>query len=664
MPRKTKTEVKKDRLYVFIEWLAHRPILTELLLTAVTVLFGMQILRVLIPDISWILGGRFGLGPLQMGLIGIAIFLLGFLAGPLSWVIGNRHLVTFTVAVMGLVRLLMQVLWDLPFLNFILAILGVILFIIFLPAGFEEARRRGGTSISYYAVGLLGGLALDTAINGTFGTYDVIWQAALLPVLLTLLIFILQLVLLIGTTPAMYHENPSAALADKPLSLPRSFTWLAIGPFLFLELVVFQNIPRLSTLTGWSLPIAFILTLIGQLAGIAVATLIVTKNWRMLWPWALGAGIILIATLFFGYQQHASLIAALFVIGQVLVSAVITMVVMGIASSTGKARRSTIWIANGIGTILFIFLVLAYYAVYEIKLPYPNPVIELVAGGIITACAVGAVIFGSQKLKVAPGLWTVSILALILLALPLAEIITWRTSTPSHGPGLPITVMTYDLNYGFNTKGKLNIDEIAKTIEVNRPDVLALQEVSRGWVTNGRLDMLEYLSHRLQMPYVYGATADQFVGNAILSRYPIIAFVRQSLPQGQEITRPGFIAALVDLGTERIKVIDTQFATGQTASPTRQDESQAIIDFWGGVDSTLLMGDFAAQSTTPEMGKLSQDRLVDASATKSVLTTFPYTRAVDRLDYIWTSPDLRANDVAVMASTASDHLPLVATIDR
>jgi hypothetical protein len=179
MPRKARTAVKKDKLFILIEWLAARPLLTELTLTAITVLFGMQVLRVLIPDINWVLGNLFGLGALQLGLIGIAIFITGFLSGPLSWLTGNRRLITFTVAGLGLVRLLMQVSWDAPIFSLALAILGTILFILFLPAGFEDARLRGGRSVTNYVLGFLGGLALDTAINGAFGTYDVAWQAHL-----------------------------------------------------------------------------------------------------------------------------------------------------------------------------------------------------------------------------------------------------------------------------------------------------------------------------------------------------------------------------------------------------------------------------------------------------------------------------------------------------
>lgn len=668
MPSEAKTAEKKDKLIVFIEWLAARPLLTELTLTAITVLFGMQVLRVLIPGMYWILGSRVGLTAIQIGLVGFVIFLTGFLVGPLSWLSGNRRLIAFTIAGLGLVRLLMQVSWDEPLFGLGLAIVGTILFVIFLPASFEEARLRGGPSVSRYVLGLLCGLALDTAINGAFGTYDIAWQANLLPVLLTLLIFVVQLALLVGTAPAIYSVPAKSSAASKGrISLARSFTWLAVGPFLFLEVVVFQNIPRVATLTSWPLPLAFGLTLLAQLAGLAAAYFVLAKNWRMLWPWTLGAGIILIAALVFGYQQPAALIALLLIIGQVLLSSIIAVVLVGIASSADKIGRSSLWIANGVGMVLFIVLVFAYYAVYEMRLPYYNPAIELVAGGIITACAVGAVIFAQQKMKVDTQSWSVAIFALILLVLPLAQIVTWRTPTAVAGQGYPVSVMTYNLHNGFSVKGKLDIDEIAKVIENNRPDVVALQEVSRGWVVSGRLDMLAYLSNRLHMPYVFGPTADPFWGNAILSRYPIVAYSRENLPPPELPTQRGFIVALIDLGNnQQIKVITTQLDDIQADTDIRQPQAQTIIDFWGGLDSTVILGDFYAplQSQEPAIVKLFQSGLQNASLKWQYRNSFPSNNPQSEVDYIWTSPDLTAGDGGVLPGTASDHLPVVAVINR
>jgi endonuclease/exonuclease/phosphatase family metal-dependent hydrolase len=421
-----------------------------------------------------------------------------------------------------------------------------------------------------------------------------------------------------------------------------------------------------ATLTGWPLPMAFGLTLLAQLAGLAAASFVVGKNWRMLWLWATVAGVILIAALVFAFQQPAALIALLFIIGQVLIAAIIAMVLVGIASSTGKTKRSSLWIANGIGMVLFILLIFAYSAVYDIKLPYNHTIMEPIAGGIIVACAIGALVVEEQKkIKADLKLWSVSTFALILLVLPLAQIITWRTPTAVTGEGFPVTVMTYNLNNGFNPKGQLDINEIAEVIETNRPDIVALQEVSRGWVVNGRLDMLAWLSYRLQMPYVFEPTAGPFWGNAILSRYPIVAYSRENLPPSDLLIQRGFIVALIDLSEyEQMKVITTQLDTLEGNTDIRQLQAQKIIDFWGGLNSTVILGDFSATPASLEIVLLSQSRLQDAALLWKFSKTFPSNNPQEKRDYIWTSYDLRVRDGGIPPSTASDHLPVVAVINR
>jgi len=669
MPSRVKVTSKKDRLSTSVEWLAVRPLLTELTLTAITVLFGMQVLRVLVPGMFWTLGGRMEWGATELGIIGFLVFLTGFLAGPLGRLLGNRRLVAVSAIGLGLMRLLMQVWWNEPLFNLSLAILGTILFIIFLPACFEDARSKGSPAVSRYVLGLLGGIALDVAINGAFNTYDTVWQIEPLPLLLTLLLLIIQLALILAFTSIIKATSEkSRTIKDNMISMARSFTWLAIGPFLFLELVIFQNIPRVAVLTGWPLPIAFGLTLLAQLAGLAAAVWLLSKSWRMLWPWALAAGVLLIAVLTFGYQKPAALIALTFILGQVLVSALIVMSLIGITTSTGKTQRSGVWIANGIGMILLLLLIFAYYAVYDISLPYNNAILEPVAGGIVAACAIGALIFWQPKIEVTPKLWLIPTCALILLLLPLIQTITWRTPTADTGQGFPIRVMTYNLHNGFNTKGKLNIEELAQVIENSNPDIVALQEVSRGWLVSGRLDMLTWLSQRLNMPYISGPTADPFWGNAILSRYPIMAYSQADLPPRNLFIRRGFIAALIDLGNDQqVKVIATHFHHLEGDTDIRQLQSQTILDFISTIDNnhTVLAGDLNAEPTDREMVMLYQAGLRDAAS--GIEPTLVYTFASDnphkRIDYTWTSSDLsRILDVQIPLSIASDHLPVVTVI--
>lgn len=668
MPPRAKSSVKRDRVSVFAEWLADQPLLTELTLTALTVLFGMQVLRALIPGMVWVFGSQMGWNAPELGLIGLLVVLIAFLSGPLGRLMGNLRLVAISAAGLALVRFVIQVWWSQPLFNLILAIIGTIFFVIFLPAYFENARRRGGRAISRYALGILGGIALDVAINGAAGTYDTIWQLQPLPLLLTLLLVIIQLLLLLGITPTK-KASPPESRGDKAsgISTGWSFTWLAIGPFLFLELVIFQNIPRLATLTGWPLPMTFGFTLISQLAGLAAAAWILARPRQNLWPWALVYGVLFIASVALSHQETSALVALLFIVGQVLLSSLTVMMLKSITAGTEKTDRSSVWIANGVAIAIFLALLFVYSGVIQANLPNSNAILEPVAGGIVAVCAIVASFGIRRQPQVNPKLWPVPIIALIFLLLPIGQIVAWRTPTPMTGQGYPVRIMTYDLNSGFNTKGKLDIEEIAKVIEGTNSDIVALQEVSRGSVANGRLDMLAWLSQRLRMPYVFEPTSGKFWGNAILSRYPILAFSRENLPPPDVSMPSGLLAALIDLGNgQTIKVITTEFNHTEKNADVGQSQAKAVLDFWAGTNVTVILGNLNAQPDAPEIDAFNHAGLRDAAGKENKDRAYTYMSddTPQRLDYIWMSPDLSLSSIQVQSSKASAHFPVVAFIDR
>jgi len=342
------------------------------------------------------------------------------------------------------------------------------------------------------------------------------------------------------------------------------------------------------------------------------------------------------------------------------------LVFIGIGVSVQKTGFSGIVLANGLGMILLLLFLLGYYAVYNISLPYSNIIMKPIAASIVAICALGASTGLRHGTMATHRAWLAPVLALLLLILPLAGAITWRAPTAVSGEGFPVRIMTYNLHNGFNTEANLDMEDIAQVIENSQPDIVALQEVSRGWVVSGRVDMLTWLSQRLDLPYVFGPTADPFWGNAILSRYPIVEYTLYDLPPRDLFVLRGFTVALIDLGNgDRLQVITTHYHHLEEDTDIRQLQSDAVIDFWDGAERTVLLGDLNAQPNDPEMEMLRQAGLVDAMAgIEPPAYTYPSVNPERRIDYIWVSPDLRISDVWVPVSNASDHLPVVAEIDR
>ena len=641
-------------------WLADRPILMGVLVPALTVMFGLQVLRVLVPGLTWILGDRLGLGAVYLGGIALLVFMTAFLAGGLRRLLGESRSIIITAGGLGLLRLVMQVWWGEPLVNLVLAMMGTALFIIFLPLSLNASMNRGNSAISYFIIGLLTGLALDTTLHGASLTYDSVWQPAWPMMLLTGVLVLLQWLLLGGRAPSSERET---GINYKPGK--KTWAWLAIGPFLFLQLVVLHNVARLAVLTGWSLHLVTVWVLVAQLAGLAVVVWII-RGHRFMWLLSLISGVLLIVVLLFPYPESGWLAALALLAGQVSASLLMAIIIGGCVASS-NSDRSAITAANGIGMVMLVVLLLGYYVVYQIKLPYDNTVLEVVAAVIIAVCGLIAAVETRKRAVVNRRLWLVPVLLVLLLVPSFSSAVAWQEPEIEAGDGFPVRMMTYNLHNGFNPKGYLGMEALASVIEESQPDIVVLQEIARGWVISGRLDMLSWLSQRLDMPYVSGPTADPLWGNAILSRYPILEYENFELPPRDLFILRGFTVALIDIGGgEKLQVMATHFHHIEEDSGIRQQQSPAILDFWNSADNTVILGDFNSEPDSPEIAMHRDAGLVDTAArvSSSPANTFDSVSRYQRIDYIWVSPDLTVEEVFVPGTTASDHLPVIAVIGR
>jgi len=627
-------------------------------LPALTVVFGAQTLRLLLPRIVHYLGVQPGVSTIDLGLFAFGVFLTAFLAAALHRLVRLRAALALTAGGLAIVRLLEQ-LSTTSSLDLVLVTMGTVLFLLFLPLYLGHIRGGGSQSTSRYAIAILLGLALDTGLHGAFGTYDLSWRLGFAPLLLVTLMVLVQLTLVgrMMMRPSVRVATDGGFLATLPL--------LGLLPFFFLQGLIFQNVARTTAMTGWAQPMAFALVVLANAGGIAFATFIASRLARGWWLGALGLGLLLL--LLTAWPQAGLAEAASIFLGQVASAGLLVLIFAGLGE---RGDRPGLWrttVSFGIGSIPFVLLAFAYYTVYDLNVPYSNTVIPVLGASILTLSAIGAARLLPARVTLQPIQWTPLWIALAFLLLSLASWVTWSVPSPVEGDGFPVRVMTYNLHMGFGTDGHLGMEALARVIEESGAEVVALQEVSRGWYITGSLDMLTWLSHRLGMPYLSGPTADPLWGNAILSRYPIIAHGSALLPMGGVRLQRGYLWARIDLGAgEELLMIATHLHDPEEEGHIRQIQVSPILEFWAGRPSTVIVGDFNAQPRDPEIGMILEAGLKDSFAEAG--TGLGYTYASNdpykRIDYIWASPDLSLSDLVIPQSTASDHLGVVVTVER
>ena len=634
--------------------LGERPAVRDILLPALAVLFGIEMIRYFVSGMTWILGDRFSIGAFQLGGIAVIIFGMAFLAGSLRRIFGSRRGLVITASGLGLMRLLAQIQYGEPIVNMLITAAGVALFGMFLTIYLDSARLRGRVALSYLAVGLLLGFLLDTALNGLFGTYDYIYQGGIIPLIVATVLVFIELLLLPGYIPNS-NKNPSNV---------GTLPWLAIGLFFFLELVVFGNIARLAALTGWVLPLAFIITLSGQLLGLFLAVWFLSSEKVPVKTVALLSALFLFIATIFSDANSAYLAAAMTVIGQLSIGLLMVSIIYAIGENAPGHVYKTSTVVNGFGMIIFAVFVLAYYAVYQISLPYSNTVLEIVAAVLLILCVIASLRSYGNLSRARMNLYMAPVLSLALLIAPVVSFIDWHDVEASNASNDTINVMTYNLHNGFNTRGELDLEALAAVIEENKADIVALQEVSRGWLISGGIDMLSWLSQRLDMPYVSGPTAGALWGNAILSKYTITEYANYELPPDDLCIERGFTVAIIDTGGTNLQIIATHLHHVEKDSDIRQMQVPVILNYWDNTQNTIVLGDFNAQQGAPEMEMFYQAGLLDTLVDQPEALTFNSADLYERIDYIWLSPDIQLVESYIPFSQASDHLAVVAVINK
>ena len=630
-----------------------------LLLGALTVMFGLQMLRMLIVGMAVYLGQVKDLNPALLGVIGLAVFLCAFLAPSVQRVLGSRHAFQAVAGGLGLVRLVEQLVSSVP-VDLGLSIVGTVLFLWALPLLFQQAKASAEGGAGYGAIALLLGISADTAVKGIFDTVDLSWVEGAAPDMVVVALAV-ALGLLVWLRLRVRNEEP------QPPPAASSLPYLVVGPALALEFLLFQNIAQQTVLIGWDQPAVYAWLLIANLAGIVVAVEVGRLTRPVPWPvQALLAGLLFAMVA----GEQSGVVAALIVLaGHVVIATALVSATLGQSDMESVPRAGDVSGWLGTGMIALLVLIFLYYASYDTDVIIPREAVRPLAALLVGFAAVRAGLFTKPATDPVGPPRAAAIPALLLLLLPLLHLLSWEEVGLTAGDGFPVRVMSYNLHQGFDVQGSLGMEALSEVIEEQDPDILALQEVSRGWVMNDSVDMLVWLSQRLEMPYVWGPATDPVWGNAVLSRFPITRSQNNSMPNNGLIRLDrGYLTLEVDVGGgEMLDVVGTHFHAGADDSTLRIPQALAILESVDKGRSTVLLGDMNAHPDHPEMLLIAGDGFNDtfiASGETGDGFTARSNNPWERIDYIWASDNLKARDFTISESPASDHFAVSVTIYR
>ncbi|MCY3887429.1 MAG: endonuclease/exonuclease/phosphatase family protein [Chloroflexi bacterium] len=627
-----------------------------LIAAAFAIAEGLPLLRGALASLSVYLGQVRDIDSSLLAAMIFAIFLAGFGAPLIRRLLDARRAFLALAAVLALLRVAEQFTTE-PGARLGIQIAGVVIWLWLVPlvvaGAHSPAKARAGAPP---IVALLLGLTIDSAIKGAFGTLDLGTAPGLPPQITTVTLTSVQLALILWLTQA---RTGAATGNTPPLS---SFV---VGAGFALSVLVFQNLARHAALIGWELPAVFAWTLTANLIAIWVAIFLSRRGSVAPYWVSLLAAACLIACAAPAPTPALAAISA--IVGPIAIALLWTP---ALAVRNGGGRG---WFAAALGLLAIPVVLFGWYAHYEIDMPVPQWIIPIVAAAAVGAPAClrrpPSVHGVDRKRAVSRHLlprqertWEFGVLTLafLLLLLPLHQLVTWNSPPASPAAASPLRVATYNIHQGFDASGRPGLDAIADVLESEQLQIVALQEVSRGWAVNGSVDALSWLSERLGMQAAWGPAADPLWGNAVLSRYPIVAVENRPMPNNGTLRFDrAYLIVTIAVSGEQIQVVATHLHHVQQEPQQRLPQVRALLDSIDWTRPTILLGDLNAQPHDEEMQLLTQSGLL---AGDSLTPTYPAERPRRQIDYILATGHFALNEVRAIQTTASDHLPLTAVL--
>jgi endonuclease/exonuclease/phosphatase family metal-dependent hydrolase len=355
---------------------------------------------------------------------------------------------------------------------------------------------------------------------------------------------------------------------------------------------------------------------------------------------ALGIG----AALLWLHLPLASLAGGLFLAAGLAISAA---VILGAPQVPARSPTGVV-LALSFGWLLFVGAAFGFYAFFALQ-----PAVW----GATALVALAALVAPTPVVRLSAPLAAAA--AAVVVAVPLLAFIS-APATPEPELAKPtFRLMTYNIHQGFNAGQIPSINDIVATIDRERPDVLVLQEVVRGWMIDEQHDVLSLLAQRLEMYYTFLPTIGDLYGNAVLSRYPMDVVKRVPYAPGPTLRNQPRGALFVRIGD--LLVVGTHLDHNSDGTFVRQDQVRTILREIGDATAVVVAGDLNADPSSIEIQLFDQAGFSDLGQQAG-----PTTIGDDppkRIDYVWGLGVVGAQaHTTAESNLSSDHRGLIVNI--
>jgi endonuclease/exonuclease/phosphatase family metal-dependent hydrolase len=227
-----------------------------------------------------------------------------------------------------------------------------------------------------------------------------------------------------------------------------------------------------------------------------------------------------------------------------------------------------------------------------------------------------------------------------------------------------LTVASYNVHKCVGLDGRFEPDRVARVIEELNADVIGLQEIDSSHFSCKESEQVEYLAGATGYRAIMGPTItrqDSHYGNALLTNHRIvdIRHIDLSIPRREPRCA---IDVELEINGALVRVIVAHLGLSLLERPHQFRHLHSLLD-GNSHHIEILLGDFNEWYPRSRTLKSMHDHFGRPPAP----VTFPSFFPLLALDRIWVKPKktlmaLRAHSTP-LARVASDHLPIIATIE-
>ena len=235
---------------------------------------------------------------------------------------------------------------------------------------------------------------------------------------------------------------------------------------------------------------------------------------------------------------------------------------------------------------------------------------------------------------------------------------------------MKINLMSFNTQHCLNyIEQKIDFDIMANAIKECGADIIGLNEMRDEGPGKEYEAQTKIIADKLGY-YHYFAKAIDFggvnpYGNALISKYPIISAEVILIPEPEVRGYDGYyedrclLKAVLDINGEKITVMVIHFGL----NPDEAENAVKAVTENLPNGKVILMGDFNLPPESELLLPIREKLFDTAELFDEDKLSYPSDDPYIKIDYIFTSPDIKVILADIPAIVASDHRPHTATIE-